>query len=345
MQVTVTEQDLVHLRRALELAEGGRGRVSPNPLVGAILARDDAVIGEGFHAELGGLHAERAALEDARARSEDPAGATLYVTLEPCAHTGRQPPCTEAILEAGIARVVIGCDDPSAKASDRGPSLLRDAGVEVDFASGAEAAAARLLVQSFRKLARTGKPLVTYKVASTLDGKVAMPDGGARWISGAESRELVHRWRAEADAVAVGIGTALADDPLLTARDVGAHRQPLRVVFDRKGRLPHDSKLMETTNEAPLRVLSAPIGDALEELGAEGISDLLLEGGPTLASAFLDAGEIDEVRLFIAPVISGSAEAPGVFVGAHLGAAVTPLAVEHETVGPDLLMRARLREW
>lgn len=368
MHALVTQQDRVHLRRALELAEGGRGMVSPNPLVGCVIVRDRQLLGEGFHAELGGLHAERAALEAASTRGENPAGATLYVTLEPCAHTGRQPPCSEAIIEAAIARVVIGCDDPSVKASGRGPSLLRDAGIEVDFAEGAEAAAARLLVQPFRKLARTGRPLVTYKVAATLDGRVAMPESGERWISGVESRELVHRWRADADAVAVGIGTALADDPLLTARDVDAARQPARVVFDSKARLPLDSKLVASVGEAPLIVVTAPgapadrvaalrdagaepieaegIEAALAELGVREISDLFLEGGPTLAGAFLDAGEIDELRLFVAPVLGGSAEAPGVIAGAaSLGGAISPLSVEHETVGADLLICARLREW
>ena len=346
MTAVGTEEDRLRLARALELAEGGRGRVNPNPLVGAVIARDGRVLGEGFHAELGGLHAERAALEDVQSRGEDPAGATMYVTLEPCAHSGRQPPCTDAIVEAGIARLVIGGDDPSAKASGRGPALLREGGVEVDFATGAEAAAARLLIQPFRKRARTGRPLVTYKVAATIDGRVARPQSSERWISGPESRELVHRWRAEADAVAVGIGTVLADDPLLTARDVEVMRQPLRVVFDRHGRLPADSKLLKTTEEAPVRVISKPVPEALDELGSEGISDLLLEGGPTLAAAFLAAGEVDQIRLFIAPVLSGSAEAPGVIAGsAGLGAAINPLDVRHETVGADLLIRARLREW
>src|SRR4051794_21433205 len=218
MDTVGTEQDAPHLRRALDLAEGGRGRVNPNPMVGAVLVRQGEVIGEGFHAELGGLHAERAAIEDARERDEDPAGSTIYVTLEPCAHTGRQPPCTEAILEAGISRVVYASEDPTEKASGRGPGMLRDGGVEVELVNGPEAAAARLLNQPFRKRARTGRPLVTYKAAMSLDGRVASPTGDSRWISSVESRELVHRWRAECDAVAIGIGTALADDPLLTAR-------------------------------------------------------------------------------------------------------------------------------
>ena len=156
----------------------------------------------------------------------------MYVTLEPCAHQGRQPPCTEAILEAGISRVVIGSDDPTEKAAGRGPGILRDGGVEVEFAAGAEATAARLLNQAFRKHARTGLPLVTLKLAMSLDGATATAPGDSPWISGERSRELVHRWRAESDAIAVGIGTVLADDPLLTARTEGDPRQPLRVVFD-----------------------------------------------------------------------------------------------------------------
>lgn len=365
------EAESTHLRRALELAEGGRGRVSPNPLVGAVIERDGRVIGEGFHAELGGLHAERAALLDAAARGEDPAGATLHVTLEPCAHVGRQPPCSEAIVEAGISRVVIGTGDPSEKTAGRGPEALRAAGVEVIEASGAEAAASRLLVQPFRKHARTGRPLVTYKVASTIDGRVAMPDGVAgepRWISGPESRELVHRWRADSDAVAVGIGTVLADDPSLTARGVDAARQPARMVFDRMARLPLDSKLVRTIDEAPLLVAAGPRADsgraealraagaevfasgdlpsALEALGSREITSLLLEGGPTLARSFLDAEELDEMRLFIAPLVAGSTQAPPLIGGpGGIGAAAHPIAVDHQTVGVDLLIRARLREW
>src|SRR5262245_25716819 len=231
MKSPLTSTEQAHMRRALELAEGGRGRVSPNPLVGALVVRDAQVIGEGYHAELGDLHAERAALADCAARGNDPRGATMYVTLEPCAHEGRQPPCVDAILEAGIGRVVIASDDPSEKAAGRGPGMLRDGGVEIEFAAGAEASAARLLNQAFRKHARTGLPLVTLKMAMSLDGQTATAPGADPWISGEDSRPLVHRWRSEADAIAVGIGTVLADDPLLTARLPGA-RQPVRVVFD-----------------------------------------------------------------------------------------------------------------
>src|SRR5215211_936259 len=371
-----TEPQQAHLRRALELAEGGRGRVSPNPMVGAVLVRDGAVIGEGFHAKLGDLHAERAAIEDCRAHGGDPAGSTLFVTLEPCAHTGRQPPCTEAILESRIARVVYASEDPTDKAAGRGPGMLRDGGVEVELATGPEAAAARLLNQPFRKRARTGRPLVTYKAAMTLDGRMASPTGDSRWISNTESRELVHRWRADCDAVAVGIGTALADDPLLTARLEGAERQPTRVVFDSGAQLPLDSALVNSIDEAPLIVVSAPeaasarrhgleragaevvvapgrtprsrLVAALDELGRREIQDLLVEGGPMLAGSLFDAGEIDQIRLFIAPILVGAADARAVLEGegvARIADGVRPLAMDHESVGEDLLLRARLREW
>jgi diaminohydroxyphosphoribosylaminopyrimidine deaminase/5-amino-6-(5-phosphoribosylamino)uracil reductase len=383
MADTRTDHDSAHLRRALELAEGGRGSVSPNPLVGAVVVgAGGEVIGEGHHAELGGPHAERAALDDARARGEDPSGGTIFVTLEPCAHTGRQPPCTEAILEAGLARVVYASEDPTEKASGRGPGMLRDGGVEVELANGAEAAAARLLNQPFRKRARTGRPLVTYKAAMTLDGRVAAPGGDSRWISCAESRELVHRWRAECDAVAVGIGTALADDPLLTDRREsegdaeGPSPQPRRVVFDSMARLPLGSALVESLDQAPLVVVCSPeaptsrrsaleqagaevvvapgrdrserLGAALDELGRREIQDVLLEGGPTLAGALFDAEAIDALRLFIAPILVGAGEARALLEGdgaRRIADGLRPLAVESEPVGEDLLISARLREW
>jgi diaminohydroxyphosphoribosylaminopyrimidine deaminase / 5-amino-6-(5-phosphoribosylamino)uracil reductase len=376
MTTVGTEQEASYLRRARELAEGGRGRVSPNPLVGAVLVGEDGVIGEGFHAELGGLHAERAAIEDCRSRGSDPSGSTIFVTLEPCAHTGRQPPCTEAIVEAGISRVVYASEDPTDKASGRGPGMLRDGGVEVELAGGPEASAARLLNQPFRKRARTGRPLVTYKAAMSLDGRVASPTGDSRWISSVESRELVHRWRAESDAVAVGIGTAVADDPLLTARLEGDARQPTRVVFDSGARLPLTSALVTSIEEAPLIVVCAPeaasarrdglegagaevivapgrtdrarLEAGLDELGRREIQDLLVEGGPTFAGALFDAGEIDEVRLFIAPLFVGAAKARAALEGGgamRIADAVRPLSTDFDRIGEDVLVRARLREW
>ncbi len=371
----LTDADRLQLRRAIELADGGRGRVSPNPLVGAVVVRDTEPIGEGFHGELGGVHAEVAALADCRARGHDPAGATMYVSLEPCAHHGRQPPCTDAILAAGIARVVIAADDPSEKASGRGPGILRDEGVEVSFADGAEAAAARLENQPFRKHARTGRPLVTLKAALSLDGFTATEAGDSKWISGSESRATVHRWRAESDAIAVGISTALADDPRLTARDVDEYepRQPLRVVFDSVARLPLDSRLVTSADELPVLVIASDsvptehlgglreagvevmtlMGDrgvrvhaALDELGRRGITSLLLEGGAELAGSFLDAGEVDQLRLFYAPLLLGGGRPLAVRSGAsEVAAGERPLAVDWERSGDDVLLSARLREW
>src|SRR6185436_17295802 len=328
------ETDVAHLSRAITLAVEGRGRVSPNPLVGAVVARDGQVLGEGFHAAYGGPHAEREALA---ACTEDPRGATLYVSLEPCCHQGQTPPCTDAIVEAGIARVVVASDDPTDKASGRGLGILRDEGIEVVVADGEPAVRARLLNQAFRKHARTGRPHVLFKSAMTLDGKVATRTGDSKWISGEASRLRSHHWRAERDAVVVGIGTALADDPQLNARIDGVTRQPRRVVFDSEGRLPLDSQLVRGAPELPLTVVvgraaarrqtdglesagadvivatgenePARVRSALDQLGASGISSILLEGGPRLAGAFLDAGEVDEIRLFIAPVVVGGSSA------------------------------------
>lgn len=347
MNSQLTGTDKAHMQRALELAERGRGRVSPNPLVGAVLVRNGEAIGEGFHAALGDLHAERAALADCRAKGNDPAEATMYVTLEPCAHTGRQPPCVEAILAAGISRVVIASDDPSEKAAGRGPGILRDGGVEVELAAGEEATAARLLNQPFRKHARTGLPLVTLKLAMSLDGHTATALGDSPWISSEQSRALVHQWRAEADAIAVGINTVLADDPLLTARTPEA-RQPIRVVFDREARLPLDSQLLRTLNDSPVLVVVSPEADAsalrdagadvlvadgieaaLADLGRRGITSLFLEGGPTLAAAFAEVGEIDVARVFVAPLLlAGSKRIEALGPGAE-----------------DTLIETRFREW
>ncbi|MDQ2675629.1 MAG: bifunctional diaminohydroxyphosphoribosylaminopyrimidine deaminase/5-amino-6-(5-phosphoribosylamino)uracil reductase RibD [Actinomycetota bacterium] len=375
---TVTAEDREHLVRALDLAARGHGQVSPNPMVGCVIARGGEVIGEGWHAQLGGLHAERAALADCAERGRSPAGATAYVTLEPCAHEGRQPPCADALVEARLARVVYLSDDPSPKASGRGPGILRDAGIDVEHAQGPEAAAARRLIQPFRKHARTGRPLVTLKSALTLDGRTATASGDSKWISGPESRALVHRWRAESDAVAIGVGTALADDALLTARDLDppASRQPLRVVFDSSARLPAESALAASAREAgPVLLIvspdaadsrTGPLADAgvevhvvdgdpvarvqaaLSELGRRGITSLLVEGGAGLAGSFVDAGEVDELRLFIAPILLGGEGARPLAAGrgkGRIAEAERALEVRHELSGSDLLITARMKEW
>lgn len=370
-----TDIDRRHLARAIEIAERGRGRVSPNPLVGAVIAHGEDVIGEGFHGALGGPHAEVEAI--AAAGDCELAGATLYVSLEPCCHEGRTPPCTDAIRRAGIERVVVGSDDPSAHASGRGLGILRDDGVEVVLAGEELADRARLLNQPFRKHARTGRPWVLFKSAMTLDGKVATRSGDSKWISGESSRRLAHQWRAECDAVVVGIGTALADDPLLTARlgEPVAH-QPRRVVFDSLGRLPLDGQLVRDARNIPLTVVvsrAAPrsataaleahgadvivapgeneparVVSALEQLGAADVTSLMLEGGPRLAGAFLDAGEIDEIRLFLAPVVLGGRTARDPIEGEgveQISDALRAASLECRHVDDDLLVSARIEVW
>jgi diaminohydroxyphosphoribosylaminopyrimidine deaminase/5-amino-6-(5-phosphoribosylamino)uracil reductase len=373
-----TDTDRAHLSRAIELAGRGRGAVKPNPLVGAVVARGEEVLGEGWHERFGGPHAEVNALDacgDVELRD-----ATLYLSLEPCCHEGKTPPCTDAILQAGIGRVVVGSDDPTEKAAGRGLGILRDEGVEVVVADGELAALARLLNQPFRKHARTGRPWVLFKSAMTLDGKVATRAGDSRWISGEQSRELAHEWRASVDAVVVGIGTALADDPQLTARPEGVlaelPRQPRRVVFDSLARLPLSSQLVGALEKVPLTVVvsraaarsdtdaleaagvhvlvatgenePARVRSALDQLGAEGIASVLLEGGPHLAGAFLDAGEIDETRLFLAPLLLGGRTARDPLEGEgveRIAEAQRALSFDCEQVGEDLLVSARLREW
>jgi diaminohydroxyphosphoribosylaminopyrimidine deaminase/5-amino-6-(5-phosphoribosylamino)uracil reductase len=371
--LAATERDLKHLSRAIELATRAQGRTSPNPLVGALVVRGDRTLGEGYHEAAGEPHAERVAIA---ACTEDPAGATMYVSLEPCAHHGRTPPCTEAIVDAGIKRVVIASDDPSEKASGRGLGILRDEGIRVDVVDGEVADAARLINQPFRKHARTGRPLVLVKYAMTLDGKVATRTGDSKWISSEASRARAHRWRAECDAVAVGIGTALTDDPLLTSRVDAVARQPRRIVFDAEARLPVTSQLVESAAETPVILIcsraasrthtqslvsagidvvtvsgeneSARVAHALDELGARDIQSLLVEGGPHLAGAFLDADEIDELRVFIAPVITGGRQARPAVEGegvATIAEAARALATEVERIEDDVLVTARLREW
>ena len=371
---TLLATDHEHLDRAIDIAAHGRGATSPNPLVGAVIVKDGAVLGEGWHAELGGPHAERAAI--AAAGGADLRGATMYVSLEPCCHTGRTPPCTEAIIAAGITRVVIASDDPTDKAAGRGPGILRDEGIEVVFADDELAGKARRLNQPFRKHARTGRPWILFKSAMTLDGKVATRTGDSKWISGEDSRRLSHHWRAEVDAVAVGIGTALADDPQLTARIEGVTRQPRRIVFDSEARLPLDSQLVKGAAEVPLTVVvtraahrSAVDGleiagadiivatganepdrvrNALVQLGAQGVTAILLEGGPHLAGAFLDAGEVDEIRLFVAPVILGGSSARDPLEGEgaeRIAQAIRALSLECGRVADDVLITARMREW
>ena len=309
------------LGRALELAELGRGKVADHPLVGAVLVRDGEVVGEGWYEYDRVDHAEKIALDHAGERA---CGATLYVSLEPCAHHGRTPPCTDAVIDAGVARVVVGARDPNPVAAG-GIERMRAAGVEVELVDAFEA---RRQNEAWRTWKTLGRPFVTYKVAVTLDGRVTVP--GRRWVSGEESRRLVHELRAASDAVAVGMGTVRADDPRLDARDVDALRQPRRLAFGR-GPLPDGSEL---------ELRSGTLDDELRALAAEGVQSLLLEGGPTLATAFLEADLVDKLLLFVAPVLAGE----GLHAFAGLAAPLALARLTARTVGDDVLLEGYVHE-
>jgi diaminohydroxyphosphoribosylaminopyrimidine deaminase/5-amino-6-(5-phosphoribosylamino)uracil reductase len=310
-----------HLRRTLELAERGRGTTRPNPVVGAVVVNDGEVVGEGWHERKGKPHAEVLAIDAAGERAR---GATLYVSLEPCRSWGTTPPCTQAVLDAGIARVVAGALDPNPKAGG-GLAELGRAGVDVENADLFEA---RVQNEAWRTWISQKRPFVTYKAAMTLDGRLTIP--GERWISGPESRRRVHELRAASDAVAVGMGTVHADAPRLDARDVDAARQPRRLAFGR-GPLPDDSGLELRTGS---------LTDELTILAAEGVQSLLLEGGPRLAASFLRDGLIDKLLVFVAPKLSG--QGPTLFDGEVPPLALTRFAAA--PVGEDVLLSAYVHE-
>lgn len=312
------------MRQALLLAERGRGSASPNPAVGALIVAGERVIGSGFHARAGESHAEVLALRDA---GDAAAGATMYVTLAPCTRQGRTPACVDAVIDAGVARVVFAQVDPHPDETHGSADVLRRAGIEVS--EGVLAAQAAQLIENFTVWATTGRPLVTLKLALTLDGRAAAADGSSRWVTGPEARADVHRLRAWADAILVGVGTVVADDPSLTARDgVDASTQPLRVILDPSGRIPLDSRVLAdggktvvaTTTKAPESVRQAladrglilSITDGrvdlealLDTLGKEGVTDLLCEGGPSLAGDMLERGLVDRVVFYLAPKLLG----------------------------------------
>ena len=306
------------LEQALELAERGRGTTHPNPVVGAVVVADGESVGEGWHERKGGPHAEVVALEAAGERAR---GATLYVTLEPCDHRGSQPPCTDAIVRAGVTKVVVGAQDPTRD----GVARLREAGVEVDVRDLWEA---RVQNEAWLTWARLGRPFVTYKAAVTVDGRMAVP--GERWVSGEESRKLVHQLRAGSDAVAVGMGTVRADNPRLDAREVEVLRQPRRLAFGR-GPLPEGSEL---------ELVSGPLDEELTRLAGEGVHSLLLEGGSTLASSFFAAELVDKLLVFVAPKLAGGG--PGLV--ASLPRAVTLTHLTARAAGEDVLLAAYVHE-
>lgn len=356
------------MARALDLARRGAGRTSPNPMVGAVVVREGRIVGEGYHEKAGTPHAEVHAL---RAAGPAAAGATLYVTLEPCNHHGRTPPCTEAIIAAGIARVVAAVKDPNPRVAGSGLARLRAAGIAVT--EGVLAEEARELNEAFFHFITTGRPFVIMKYAMTMDGRIATATGESRWISSPEARERVHRLRAAADAVMVGIGTVLHDDPLLTCRVPGG-RDPVRVVVDSRLRIPPSARVLSVRSEAPTWLATTPLaaperraairslrrtgacpveileipardgrvdlGALLAELGRREITSVLLEGGAELNAAMLAAGAVQKVLGFVAPKLVGGREAPGPVGGSGvaLPEAWRVEGLKVEKVGEDVLL-------
>jgi diaminohydroxyphosphoribosylaminopyrimidine deaminase/5-amino-6-(5-phosphoribosylamino)uracil reductase len=308
------------LDRALELAAAADGRAYPKPTIGAVVVADGAIVGEGA-TETDGRHAEIVALAAAGERAR---GATLYVTMEPCAHQGTTPPCVDAVLAAGVARVVAGSLDPN-PAAGGGLERLRERGVETELV---DTFAARRQNEAWRTWVALGRPFVTYKAAVTLDGRVTVP--GQRWVSGDESRRLVHQLRARSDAVAVGMGTVRLENPGLDARDVDARRQPRRLTF---GTAP-------LPNGSELELRSGPLWEELRLLAGQGVQSLLLEGGPTLARGFLEAGLVDKLLFFVAPTLSGDGPlaVPGLSGALHL------TELTSRQIGEDVLLEAYLRD-
>jgi diaminohydroxyphosphoribosylaminopyrimidine deaminase/5-amino-6-(5-phosphoribosylamino)uracil reductase len=349
------------MRRALELAEHGRGWVEPNPLVGAVVVHGDRVVGEGWHRRHGEAHAEVNALA---AAGDAARCGTLYVTLEPCCHHGKTPPCTDAILRAGITRVVAALSDPFPQVAGRGVALLRAAGVAVELGVGE--AEARRQNAPYLKLLATGQPYVHAKWAMTLDGKSATRTGDSKWISNEASRRRVHGLRGRMDAIVAGIGTVRADDPLLTARPPGP-RTPVRVILDSRGSLPAACRLVRTAAEAPVLVVTAgplppereaelraagcdvlavpaeggrpALGPLLDEFGRRRFTNVLVEGGSEVHGSFLDAGAVDEVHVFIAPRLAGGAAARTPLAGCGADRIADALALdrwETELIDGDL---------
>ena len=360
-------EDERYMRLALRLARKGLGRTSPNPMVGAVVVKGNNIVGRGYHHRAGEPHAEILALRQAGTRAR---GATLYLNLEPCDHFGRTPPCTRAILQAGIRRVVAGMKDPNPLVSGGGIRRLRRAGVRVDV--GVLEKECRELNAPFCKYITRKRPFVTLKAAASLDGKVATRSGDSRWISSGTSRNYVHRLRRAMDAVMVGIGTVLKDDPLLTVRlpGGGKSRQPLRVIVDSRLRIPLHSQLVRTAGQYPTlvattqaaslsrmrRLAAANVGVAtiakdvrghvslrglMKELARRGVVSLLLEGGSTLNASALREGVVDRLLFFLAPKIIGGQGAPGVIGGdgtLRIKDAEPVEILKVRRIGPDILI-------
>lgn len=372
MAQTASRNDEKHMRRAIELALKGKGRTRPNPIVGAVLVKNGRVVGEGYHRKAGGPHAEILALRQAGGRAQ---GADLFINLEPCCHHGRTPPCTEALIRAGVRRVVVGQRDPNPQVAGRGLRALRRAGIEV--LCGVLEKDCREINLAFNKYIVSGRPWTLLKTAMSLDGKIATRKGDSRWITGARARRVVHEMRAGADAILVGTGTVVADDPQLTVRLPGRKpRAPIRVILDRLGRVPTRARVFDGAGAGDGRVLLAagpgfprarksrlekmgvevlPIAEnaggldlnqLMDELGRREITSLLVEGGGELSASLLGAGLVDRVAMFVAPLIIGGKAAPGPVGGLGAGKMAEALKLERlsvTAVGCDWMLEGRPR--
>lgn len=358
------------MQRAIELAKKGQGLVEPNPMVGCVIVLDNEKVGEGYHRLFGGPHAEVEAIASTKQRSLH--GATLYVTLEPCCHTGKTPPCTEAVMNAGIKRVVVGTIDPNPKVAGQGIKQLQDAGIKVDV--GVCEQTCKRLIAPFAKTVSNGTPWVIAKWAMSLDGKIATGTGDSKWISGEASRRFVHQLRAQVDAIMVGSRTVIADDPMLTARDVDVKRTATRVVVDSRLVIPADSQLVKSAGDIPVIIATGPGADhdkvhqlvdagcdvwinetteqdnrllpMLQMLCQRGMTNVLVEGGGGLLGALFDARLVDEVHCFVAPKLIGGAGAPGPVGGAGLKKiqdALTLIDVQSQTLENDIHIRGLVR--
>ena len=368
--------DEKYMQIALDVAVKGEGHVSPNPLVGAVIVKNGEIISKGYHHYCGGLHAERDALKNCR---EDPEGAEMYVTLEPCCHQGRQPPCTQALIESGIKRVVVGCGDPNPLVAGKGSAILREHGIEVkEYVLEEEC---KRINEIFFYYIQTGLPFVTMKYAMTADGKIATKTGASKWITSEEARELVHDWRNACRGIMAGIGTVLADDPLLNCRRPGG-RDPVRIICDSRLRIPEDSQICRTAQkyetivacalsedadrrpeemrakaerlrQQGVEVWSVPAQDGsvdlkelVKRLGKRGIDSILLEGGGTLNESALRAGIVQEVNAFVAPkIFGGKARSPVEGTGVEVPQEALQMEMKQvRQVGKDLLITYRISD-
>lgn len=364
-----TSNDITYMQRALELAARGAGWVAPNPQVGAVIVKNGQIIGEGWHKSYGELHAEREALADCEKRGNDPQGATIYVTLEPCCHQGKQPPCTDALIEAGIERVVMGSFDPNPKVSGKGIAQLRESGIQVDEDCLREECDE--LLREWLYFIQTGLPYVTMKYAMTLDGKIATCTGDSQWVTGTQARQRVHEDRAKASAIVVGVGTVLNDDPLLTARPEGAENahQPARIVLDAQLRTPAESQIALSAYDSPVYIVCEPdapasrrealrdagckiitlptqdgkvdLRELFQELGRRGMDSVIVEGGGTLHGSLLGSGLVNRVQAYIAPKIIGGCNALSPVEGAGIPIMDMALPLQNvqvEQLGDDFLI-------